>query len=287
MSDQLAHMVHLTSGLNSLDRVIALSQEIIERINIDHEAAISGVSTDDAAMKLAQDLRAMDPVSLSLECGFDLIGKMHRSGSIILPVREAAAKLEAARRSARSLGVSLSILAYTEARSAVAVTKDDDQRDLRFLTGSRTPEGLHAYCGGLYGAVGRALEYARYADVVGYKSSRVDLTEARYFASEVIASYPEKMLAFGYAPAVDSDGWNEAQHRAFETKLRGLGYQFYFVTQFGRTVFPYSAPSGAWVLLSDAAPDRGHSPAGEPKAHTIRIPASCATSRPSAGRTEK
>jgi hypothetical protein len=35
-------------------------------------------------------------------------------------------------------------------------------------------------------------------------------------------------------------------------RLRQIGYDFYFVTQFGQTTFPHAPASGAWVLIDDA-----------------------------------
>ena len=35
-------------------------------------------------------------------------------------------------------------------------------------------------------------------------------------------------------------------------RLRQIGYDFYFVTQFGQTTFPHAPATGAWVLMDDA-----------------------------------
>jgi hypothetical protein len=53
-------------------------------------------------------------------------------------------------------------------------------------------------------------------------------------------------------PMLDGIRWNELDHRAFDARLRQIGYDFYFVTQFGQTTFPHAPASGAWVLMDDA-----------------------------------
>ncbi len=181
----------------------------------------------------------------------------HGARRTLLSIAETVRRLNAAREAASLLGHPLRVLACTEARTAAALEDDDDARDRRFLSGMRTRENSHVYCGGLDAAISRALVFARYAEVVCFRSPSTDLAEAAHFASEVQASYPGKKLGFGHMPMPDGVRWNELDHRAFDARLRQIGYDFYFVTQFGQMTFPQAPATGAWVLINDAV--RGQS----------------------------
>jgi isocitrate lyase len=170
----------------------------------------------------------------------------------LLSIGEMVRRLNAAREAANLLEHPLYVLACTEARNAAGLEDDDDVRDRRFLSGMKTRDNSHVYCGGLDAAISRALVFARYAEVVCLRSQSTDLAEAAHFASEVQSSFPGKKLGFGYMPMPDGVRWNELDHRGFNARLRQIGYDFYFVTQFGQTTFPYAPASGAWVLIDDA-----------------------------------
>ena len=176
----------------------------------------------------------------------------HRSPSTLLSIAETVGRLNAAREAANLLEHPLLVLACTEARNAAALEDDDDVRDRRFLSGMKTADNSYVYCGDLDAAISRALVFARYAEVVCLRSQSTDLAEAAHFASEVQASFPGKKLGFGYMPAPDGVRWNELDHRAFGARLRQIGFDFYFVTQFGQTTFPHPPATGAWVLIDDA-----------------------------------
>ena len=176
----------------------------------------------------------------------------HGSRRTLLSIAETVRRLDAAREAANLLGHPLHVLACTEARVAVALEDDADARDRKFLSGMKTKDNSHVYCGGLDAAISRALVFARYAEVVCLRSPNIDLAEAAHFASEVRSSFPGKKLGFGHTPMLDGVRWNELDHRAFDVRLRQIGYDFYFVTQFGQTTFPYAPASGAWVLMDDA-----------------------------------
>jgi isocitrate lyase len=200
-------------------------------------------------LELAKLLIDLDWVAMKLEGPFQPTEKAARGHSpVLIPTKEAVIKLEFAKRTAESLQLSLQVFACTDARAAVALKADTDARDRKFLSGPKTPDGLHAFCGSLDAAISRALVYARYADVVCFKSSNADFPEAVRFASELKASFPSKRLAFGHAPRPDGAGWNEFDHGFLARKLRSVGYDHYFVTQFGRTIFPFTPVSGSWVL---------------------------------------
>jgi len=209
-----------------------------------------------------------------------------RSPQTLLPIAETVRRLNAAREAASLLEHPLCVLACTEARNAAALEDDEDVRDRRFLSGMKTTENSHVYCGGLDAAISRALVFARYAEVVCLRSQSTDLAEAAHFASEVQSSFPGKKLGFGHMPMPDGVRWNELDHRAFDARLRQIGYDFYFVTQFGQTAFPSAPAPGAWVLIDDVVrnqamdsellqaltPHRMRVPLGKPHSDGHRAP---------------
>jgi isocitrate lyase len=192
---------------------------------------------------------------------------VERSPRTLLSIAETVRRLNAAREAAN-------LLACTEARNAAALEGDDDVRDRRFLSGMKTGDNSYVYCGGLDAAISRALIFARYSEVVCFRSQSTDLAEAAHFASEVQSSFPGKKLGFGHMPAPDGVRWNELDHRAFGARLRQIGYDFYFVTQFGQTTFPRPPASGAWVLIDDAVRTQSIDDETLPAltAHRMRVP---------------
>jgi isocitrate lyase len=192
----------------------------------------------------------------------------------LLPIGETVRRLEAAREAATLLGHRLAVVACTEARNAAALEDDDDLRDRRFLSGMRTRDNSHVYCGGLDAAISRALVFAPYADIVCFRSQSTDLAEAAHFASEVQSSFPGMKLGFGHVPVPDGVRWNELDHRAFDLRLRQIGYDFYFVTQFGQATFPHAPAAGAWVLIDDVVKNqsKGTESLPVPTAHRMRVP---------------
>jgi hypothetical protein len=75
-------------------------------------------------------------------------------------------------------------------------------------------------------------------------------------------------------PLPDGVRWNELDHRAFGARLRQIGYDFYFVTQFGQTTFPHAPASAAWVLIDDAVRNQSIDSEILPAltAHRMRVP---------------
>jgi hypothetical protein len=76
------------------------------------------------------------------------------------------------------------------------LTSDIDERDHKFLTGERTPEGFFCVRAGLDQAIARARSYAQYADLVWCETKTPDLDEARRFAEAVRKEFPNKLLAY-------------------------------------------------------------------------------------------
>ena len=192
----------------------------------------------------------------------------------LLSIAETVRRLNTARQAASLLSHPLQVLASTAARNAAALEDDDDARDRKFLSGMKTSDNSHVYCGGLDAAISRALVFARHAEVVCFSSHSTDLAEAAHFASEVRSSFPGKKLGFGHLPMPDGVRWNELDHRAFGARLRQIGYDFYFVTQFGQTTFPHAPVPGAWVLIDDAVSNQSIDSETMPvlTAHRMRVP---------------
>jgi len=160
-------------------------------------------------------------------------------------------RLISARTAAEELVVQRKIFACTEARMAVAVASDSDKRDRKYLSGLISSDGNHVYCGGLDATIGRGLLYAPYADVVCFMSSTANTSEAKTFAIVIRAEFPNKELAFGYCPKPDGPRWNGMDHVTLGSELQSLGYDYYFLTQFGFSVFPQSQPETPWVMVDD------------------------------------
>ena len=244
------------------------------------DASLPAVSGPSALFALNSSIvlarRLMEIGALVTNCYGQLQAaeSVERSPRTLLSIAETVRRLNAAREAANLLEHPLHVLACTEARNAAALEGDDDVRDRRFLSGMKTGDNSYVYCGGLDAAISRALIFARYSEVVCFRTQSTDLAEAAHFASEVQSSFPGKKLGFGHLPAPDGVRWNELDHQAFGARLRQIGYDFYFLTQFGQTTFPRPPASGAWVLIDDAV--RGQSIDDETlpdfTAHRMRVP---------------
>src|SRR5215467_10937401 len=100
-----------------------------------------------------------DQLASAKKCG-------HMGGKVLVPTQEFIQKLIAARLAADVMGVPTLIMARTDANSARLLTSDIDERDRRFLTGEKTPEGFFRVGGGIEAAIARGLAYAPYADLI-------------------------------------------------------------------------------------------------------------------------
>jgi isocitrate lyase len=213
---------------------------------------------------LEKHLVDLECVAMSLGDRFLLAGDPQNHRPALISVQEAVQQLKSAKFAADSLQVPLRIFACTDARIAAALTSDADRRDRMYLSGIGTSEGFHVYCGGLDAAISRGLIFAPHADVVCFRTNKADLSEAARFAAALKSRFPATGLAFGYTPTRNGARWNEHDHRTFEEKLGKLGYEAYFVTQFGQTFFPCTPISGAWALFNDAVRNRAELPAAGP-----------------------
>src|SRR5438046_2709214 len=82
-----------------------------------------------------------DQLASAKKCG-------HMGGKVLVPAQEFVQKLAAARLAADVCGVPTVLIARTDANSAKLLTSDSDIRDVEFLTGARTADGLLGFKGG-------------------------------------------------------------------------------------------------------------------------------------------
>src|SRR5436305_10058356 len=130
----------------------------------DAEAGFGGVLNAFELMKAmieagAAGVHFEDQLASVKKCG-------HMGGKVLVPTREAVAKLVAARLAADVMGTPTLVVARTDAEAADLVTSDGDENDNAFRTGHRTVEGFFRTKAGLEQAVSRGLAYAHHADMV-------------------------------------------------------------------------------------------------------------------------
>ena len=184
-----------------------------------------------------------DQLASEKKCG-------HLGGKVLIPTQAHIRNLNAARLAADVCGVPTLIVARTDAESAKLITSDVDERDRRFLTGERTPEGFFRLKegSGLDHCIARGLAFAPYADVLWWETSHPDLDDARAFAEAVHAQYPGKLLAYNCSPSFN---WkaklDEATIASFQRELGAMGYKFQCVTLAGF----HSLNHGMFMLASE------------------------------------
>ena len=80
----------------------------------------------------------------------------------------------------------------------------------------------------------RALEYAKYADIIWLETGKPDIEQAREFADRIHAVYPDQMLAYNCSPSFN---WRmnlaPEEIETFQEQLGEMGYKFQFVTLAG------------------------------------------------------
>jgi isocitrate lyase len=169
-----------------------------------------------------------DQLASEKKCG-------HMGGKVLIPTAQFIRTLTAARLASDVMGVPTVLVARTDAHSAKLLTSDVDERDRPFIESQkRTAEGFYRLKGGLDCAIARAIAYAPYADVLWCETSTPDIAEARRFAEEVHAKFPNKMLAYNCSPSFN---WKKKLDAAtiakFQVELGRMGYKFQFVTLAG------------------------------------------------------
>lgn len=168
-----------------------------------------------------------DQLSSAKKCG-------HLGGKVLVPTQEAINKLVAARLAADTMNVSTLIVARTDADAANLLTSDIDERDRKFLTGERTPEGFFHVNAGIEQGIDRGLSYAPFADLIWLETSTPDIEEARKFAEAIHAKFPGKLLAYNCSPSFNwAAKLSVPQMETFREDIAKMGYKFQFITLAG------------------------------------------------------
>ena len=158
----------------------------------------------------------------------------HMGGKVLVPTREAVAKLISARLASDVMGIPTVLIARTDAEAADLVTSDIDPNDEPFLTGERTVEGFFRSANGINQAISRGLAYAPYADLVWCETGVPDLSFAKQFAEAMHKQYPGKMLAYNCSPSFNwKKNLDDATIAKFQRELGAMGYKFQFITLAG------------------------------------------------------
>jgi isocitrate/methylisocitrate lyase len=205
----------------------------------DAEAGFGGVLNAFELMKAmvaagAAGVHFEDQLASVKKCG-------HMGGKVLLPTRDAVAKLVAARLAADVLGVPTVLIARTDAEAADLLTSDVDENDQRFCTGERTLEGFYRTKPGFDQAVARGLAYAPYVDLVWCETGRPDLAFAKKFAEAIRKQYPDKMLSYNCSPSFNwKKNLDDTTIAKFQKELAAMGYKFQFITLAGFHSLNYS-----------------------------------------------
>jgi len=216
----------------------------------DAEAGFGGVLNAFELMKAmieagASGVHFEDQLAAVKKCG-------HMGGKVLVPTREAVAKLISARLAADVLGVPTVLVARTDAEAADLVTSDVDDNDKPFVTGERTVEGFFKTRPGLEQSISRGLAYAPYADLVWCETGKPDLHFAKQFAEAIQKQFPGKMLAYNCSPSFNwKRNLDEATIAKFQRELGAMGYKFQFITLAGFHSLNYSMFNLAYGYARD------------------------------------
>jgi isocitrate lyase len=226
-----ADQIQWSEGKNDID--------FFAPIVADAEAGFGGVLNAFELMKSMIDAGAAgvhfeDQLASVKKCG-------HMGGKVLVPTREASAKLTAARLAADVMGVPTLVIARTDAEAADLVTSDIDENDKPFLTGERTVEGFYRTRPGLDQAVSRGLAYSEFADMVWCETGKPDLAYAKAFAEAIHRKFPGKLLAYNCSPSFNwKKNLDDATIAKFQRELGAMGYKFQFITLAGFHSLNYS-----------------------------------------------
>ena len=226
-----ADQIQWSEGKNDID--------FFAPIVADAEAGFGGVLNAFELMKSMIDAGAAgvhfeDQLASVKKCG-------HMGGKVLVPTREAVAKLTAARLAADVMGTPTLVIARTDAEAADLVTSDVDDNDKPFMTGERTVEGFYRSKPGLEQAISRGLAYSEVADMVWCETGKPDLAYAKRFADAIHAKFPGKLLAYNCSPSFNwKKNLDDATIAKFQRELGAMGYKFQFITLAGFHSLNYS-----------------------------------------------
>lgn len=198
----------------------------------DAEAGFGGVLNAYELMKSmieagASGVHFEDQLAAAKKCG-------HMGGKVLVPTRDAVAKLVSARLAADVMGVPTLLLARTDADAADLITSDIDENDREFITGERTVEGFFRTRAGVDQAISRGLAYAPYADLLWCETSTPNLDDAKKFAEAIHKQFPGKLLAYNCSPSFNwKKNLDDVTIAKFQKELGAMGYKFQFITLAG------------------------------------------------------
>ncbi|NLY33788.1 MAG: isocitrate lyase [Alcaligenaceae bacterium] len=198
----------------------------------DAEAGFGGVLNAYELMKSmieagAAGVHFEDQLAAAKKCG-------HMGGKVLVPTRDAVAKLVSARLAADVMGVPTLLLARTDADAADLITSDIDENDREFITGERTVEGFFRTRAGVEQAISRGLAYAPYADLLWCETSTPNLDDAKKFAEAIHKQFPGKLLAYNCSPSFNwKKNLDDVTIAKFQKELGAMGYKFQFITLAG------------------------------------------------------
>lgn len=198
----------------------------------DAEAGFGGVLNAYELMKSmieagASGVHFEDQLAAAKKCG-------HMGGKVLVPTRDAVAKLVSARLAADVMGVPTLLLARTDADAADLITSDIDENDREFITGERTVEGFFRTRAGVEQAISRGLAYAPYADLLWCETSTPNLDDAKKFAEAIHKQFPGKLLAYNCSPSFNwKKNLDDVTIAKFQKELGAMGYKFQFITLAG------------------------------------------------------
>ena len=198
----------------------------------DAEAGFGGVLNAFELMKSmieagAAGVHFEDQLASVKKCG-------HMGGKVLVPTKEAVAKLRSARLAADVMNVPTMVIARTDANAADLLTSDVDPYDKEFITGERTSEGFYRVKNGIEQAISRGLAYAPFADLIWCETAVPSLEEAKQFADAIHAKYPGQLLAYNCSPSFNwKANLDDATIAKFQKELGKMGYKFQFITLAG------------------------------------------------------
>lgn len=207
-------------------------QDFFAPIVADAEAGFGGVLNAFELMKSmiragAAGVHFEDQLASAKKCG-------HMGGKVLVPTREAVAKLVAARLASDVMDVPTLVIARTDAEAGNLITSDVDDNDRPFITGERTVEGFYRTRNGIEQAISRAVAYAEYADLVWCETGKPDLEFAKQFAEAVHKVHPGKWLAYNCSPSFNwKKNLDDATIAKFQSELAAMGFKFQFITLAG------------------------------------------------------
>jgi len=175
----------------------------------------------------AAGIHLEDQLASAKKCG-------HMGGKVLVSTQEMINKLVASRLAADIMDVSTIIIARTDALSGALLQTDSDEKDHRFIRGTRTEEGFFKTKAGMDQAVARGLAYAPYCDMLWMETAIPDIGECKEFVQEIQKEHPNKMFAYNCSPSFN---WkarlSDTEIRSFKDELGELNVKFQFITLAG------------------------------------------------------